>query len=127
MDQGIIANFKRFYRSLVLSHVVHIKDKGSESLTVTIANSLSVLQSLNMQKQEWNTVTASTIANCYRKAGFAKYSLMSTEYIHLEEVTDFQPIRITDLDFRNYVTIVEVQQKERRKVKPEDQNSELVQ
>jgi len=89
MDQGITENFKRYYKSLVLSHVVHIIDKGSESHAATIAKSLNVLQSLHMQKQSKNAVTASTIANCYRKAGFAKYSLTSTEYIHLEEVTDF--------------------------------------
>ena len=64
MDQGTIANFKRYYRSLVLSHVVHIIDKKSESRGATIAKSLNVLQSLHMKKQAWNTVTASTIANC---------------------------------------------------------------
>jgi len=58
-----------------------------------------------MQKQAWSTVTASSIANCYQKADFAKYSLTSTENIHPEEVTDFQSTGITDLDFRNYVVI----------------------
>uniref|UniRef100_A0A3B3RIJ6 DDE-1 domain-containing protein n=1 Tax=Paramormyrops kingsleyae TaxID=1676925 RepID=A0A3B3RIJ6_9TELE len=50
--QGIIANFKRHYRSLVLK--------------------LTILDSLHMQKVAWNRVTSKTIANCYRRAGFIK-------------------------------------------------------
>ena len=81
MDQRIIANFKRHYKSRVLSHVIYIIDKGCESRAATIVKNLNVLQSLHMQKQAWNTVTAaSTIANCYQKAGFDKLLYVNGKY-----------------------------------------------
>ena len=91
MDQGIIANFKRHYRSLALHHVVDIIDAGSKGRAAALAKSLNLLESLHMQRQAWNKVTASTIANCFRRVSFVKDSLLVTEEIEPEEVIDLPP------------------------------------
>ena len=74
MDQGIIANFKRHYRSLVGRHLMTTIDENSNvSAPVTeLCKKLTVLVSLHMQKEAWSRITVQTIVNCYRRASFIK-------------------------------------------------------
>jgi len=69
MDQGIIANFKKQYRSLVLRRLVNDMDT-SEARAAEVARKLNVLDSLHMQREAWNRITHATIVNCCRKASF---------------------------------------------------------
>jgi len=74
MDQGIIANFKRHYRSLVVRHLMATIDESSDaSMRVTdLTKKLTMLDSLHMQNEAWSRITAQTISNCYRRANFIK-------------------------------------------------------
>ena len=72
MDQGIIANFKKQYRSLVLQRLVADIDTDMSSAVraAEVAKKLTLLDSLHMQREAWNKITKSTMSNCYRKASF---------------------------------------------------------
>jgi len=67
MDMGIIANFKKLYRSLVLRRVVNDIDGGTESTSdkkaADIARKLTVLDSLHIQREAWSKITQVTIVN----------------------------------------------------------------
>jgi len=72
MDQGIIANFKKQYRSLVLQRLVNDMDTGMSSgdRAAEVARKLTALDSLHMQREAWNKISQSTIVNCYSRASF---------------------------------------------------------
>lgn len=60
MDQGVIKNLKHFYRRQVVIKILGATDK----------NPINVLDAAEMIHNAWNKVTASTIAHCFRAAGF---------------------------------------------------------
>jgi hypothetical protein len=63
MDQGVIDNLKVHYRKkIVLRQIESIETKQEFQLTV--------LDALRLLKQAWDCVTATTIMNCFRHAGF---------------------------------------------------------
>ncbi|KAK3084766.1 hypothetical protein FSP39_018528 [Pinctada imbricata] len=64
MDQGIIRNLKVFYRKFVVQRKLRAIDTNSDF-------TLTVLDALRMLHQACRSVTMKTIANCYRRAGFA--------------------------------------------------------
>jgi len=74
MDQGIIANFKRLYRSLVLRQLMTAIDKDIESSmrVAELTMKLTLLDSLHMAKEAWGRITTETIVNCYRRTSFVK-------------------------------------------------------
>ncbi|XP_051784749.1 tigger transposable element-derived protein 4-like [Erpetoichthys calabaricus] len=74
IDQGIIANFKRNYQSLMLRRLMAIMDLGDNETmrAIELAHKLTLLDSLHMQKDAWSHVSTSTIVNCYRQASFVK-------------------------------------------------------
>lgn len=73
MDQGIIANFKRNYRSLVLRRLMTEMDGSTGTMRAAeLARKITLLGSLHMQKLAWIRVSTSTIVNCYRRASFVK-------------------------------------------------------
>ena len=62
-DQGIIQCFKRHYRQLLLQqHIIAVERKEDFKPTV--------LDAMIYTQTAWEKVTASTIANCFRHAGF---------------------------------------------------------
>ena len=63
MDQGIIRNLKVHYRKFVVQRKLRAIDTKTDF-------TLTVLDALRMLHQAWRSVTAKTIANCYRHAGF---------------------------------------------------------
>lgn len=68
MDQGVIKNLKHFYRRLLVQNILSdgfSTDKNGK-------NRISVLDAMRMSHSAWTQVTAKTIANCFRKAGFVK-------------------------------------------------------
>ncbi|KAK7108008.1 hypothetical protein V1264_015814 [Littorina saxatilis] len=73
-DQGIIANFKHYYRQLVLHKIIVAIDNRTESC-VPVADCtelfpFTLLDALKTTRTAWGCVERSTIANCFRHAGF---------------------------------------------------------
>ena len=64
MDQGVIRSLKHNYRKLVIARHLRAIEKKREMEKMTVLDGMHYLQ------QAWNNVTETTIANCYRKAGF---------------------------------------------------------
>ncbi|XP_041082893.1 tigger transposable element-derived protein 4 [Polyodon spathula] len=108
MDQGIIANFKKQYRSLFLRQLVNTIDSTeSDATAVQEAGKLTLLDSLHLQREAWNKITELTIANCYRRASFIK-QLYQAELpvIDGEDNSDvFVPAGMELEDFSRYVAI----------------------
>lgn len=63
LDQGIIKNFKTFYRKEVVSQLLSCIEDQSE-LKIT------VLTAMNIADKAWRNITQSTIRNCFRACGF---------------------------------------------------------
>ena len=118
MDQGIIANFKRHYRCLVLRHLMTaIDDSSDASMRVTeLAKKLTLLDSLHMQKEAWSRVTVQTVVNCYRRASFIKQTSDGIDESGLDEPGPCQandsgncdinlPDGVSSDDFSHYVDI----------------------
>lgn len=64
LDQGIIKNFKSFYRKEII-----------QKLTVEIDHNkkispINLLEAVRFISKAWHNVTESTIINCFRKSGF---------------------------------------------------------
>jgi len=74
MNQRITANFKRYYRSLVLRQLMTAIDQDNESSmrAAKLSKKLTLLDSLHMAKEAWGRITTETIVNCYRRASFVK-------------------------------------------------------
>lgn len=70
MDQGIIQNFKFFYRDQIVKHILSKMEYASSASD--LSKSVNVLEALYFIKNAWNKVTPNTIQNCYAKAGFKK-------------------------------------------------------
>jgi hypothetical protein len=72
MDQGIIQNLKVHYRKRVLVKFIAAIDKDTTP-------NINLLDALHLLSQAWNCVTPSTIANCFRHAGFAQSDSLPIE------------------------------------------------
>ncbi|KAL0861588.1 hypothetical protein ABMA27_009087 [Loxostege sticticalis] len=73
MDQGVIKALKTQYRKLqVLQMIQNIENSKP-------INSLSVLDAILMISEAWEKVTQTTIANCFRHAGFNDLSSSQAE------------------------------------------------
>lgn len=82
MDQGVIKNFKHFYRRLLVQNLLNgdFVDKNNK---ITI----NILQAARMCSSAWDQVTPITIANCFKKAGFQHITLE-----RLQEIEDIIPV-----------------------------------
>ena len=63
MDQGVLRSLKALYRGRVVSRLCRTLDK-----TKTLPK-ISILQAMKIPVSSWETVSAQTIVNCFRKAG----------------------------------------------------------
>ena len=82
-DQGIINALKAHYRKNMVKQLIQAIDNGS-----TLAKfKISLLDALRMARAAWDSVTAETVANCFRKGGF---SSPSEDTDSLEEDRDLQ-------------------------------------
>lgn len=66
LDQGIIKAVKHYYRKKVMLKFMGDIDEGVESIKI------SVLDALHNLTAAWHNVTAETIENCFKRAGFRK-------------------------------------------------------
>jgi len=64
MDQGIIKNLKTHYRCLIVDRLTSAMESNTAFTTV------NVLEALHMLQRVWASVSAATIANCFKHAGF---------------------------------------------------------
>lgn len=109
LDQGIIQNFKVYYRSLVLNYVV---SKMSSANSVSeLSNNINVLDAICFIKTAWKKVEPTTIANCFRKAGFMHQNQIDNEYdpedeVPLATLRNFQRISETnETSFEEFLNI----------------------
>lgn len=70
LDQGIIQNFKLYYRNQIIQHILSNMDSSKSSSE--LSKKKNILEALYFIKTAWEKVTPSTIQNCFRKAGFRK-------------------------------------------------------
>ena len=69
MDQGVIRSLKSKYRIRVIQKIITAIDQGKQ---VTQTSQISILEAMKMLVLSWSEVTATTIANCFSKAGFSQ-------------------------------------------------------
>lgn len=70
-DQGIIKNFKQLYRKAVVKKlIVHVEQ--NKSVTTPSEFKIDVLQAMYTMRHAWDQVIPSTIANCFRHAGWKR-------------------------------------------------------
>ena len=77
LDQGIIRNFKHYYRKQLVEKVLIAIDSNQarsetpKSNAISIAKKINILDALAMLKLAWENVKPDTIINCF-KAGLKK-------------------------------------------------------
>ena len=65
LDQGIIKNFKHYYRRRMLQKIVLAINADENSTATEVARSISALDAVNFISAAWNDVSADTIRNCF--------------------------------------------------------------
>ena len=70
LDQGIIKNFKHFYKKCLLTHVLSQVNGEKTPSAAAITKGLTVLHACRWISQAAKEVLPETIANCFRHAGF---------------------------------------------------------
>lgn len=100
MDQGIIQNLKQHYRKRIVLKVLANMEEGV-STTVTLLDAIRELS------KTWNVnVKKQTIANCFRKAGFATDELLQDGEYWDEE--DFLPLSELNVLWASYKTAADM-------------------
>ena len=61
LDQGIIKNFKHYYRRRMLQKIVLAIDAYENSTATEVARSISALDAVSFISAAWNDVSADTI------------------------------------------------------------------
>ena len=68
LDQGIIKSFKSHYRKELLTTLLAKMDTCESSSE--LSKQINVLDAIKWSHKAWSAVSAETITNCFRKAGF---------------------------------------------------------
>jgi hypothetical protein len=64
MDMGIIKRFKGYFRRFVVLQLIDRRERG-------LHNSVSLLDSIRLMKDAWDTITPATVINCFRESGLS--------------------------------------------------------
>ncbi|GFU18231.1 tigger transposable element-derived protein 6 [Trichonephila clavipes] len=102
LDQGIIHNFKTFYRREVVKSVL---DNLENQQNVT---TISILTALIMIDKAWRAVTPLTIHSCFKKSGFPSPNLVDVDDALTEfnaEPSLWEALPEPDLTFDDYVLV----------------------
>ncbi|GFY28516.1 tigger transposable element-derived protein 6 [Trichonephila clavipes] len=102
LDQGIIHNFKTFYRREVVKSVL---DNFENQQNVT---NISILTALIMIDKAWRAVTPLTIYSCFKKSGFPSPNLVEMDNTLTEfnaEPSLWEALPEQDLTFDDYVLV----------------------
>ncbi|XP_057340566.1 tigger transposable element-derived protein 6-like [Microplitis mediator] len=103
LDQGIIKNFKSFYRKEVVKKLI----ADMEQKTVPAIN---VLHAIRMIDKAWRNVSESTIVNCFRTCGFTTTQREELTQSTLKTTPDdttleeWNKLPIADVQFEDYVS-----------------------
>lgn len=114
LDQGIIQNFKFYYRGLILKHILSKMDEVKSASE--LAKSINILEALYYINSSWAKVSSATIQNCFKKAGFHKNNSDSTlfdwnpeDYLPLSTIVQMgrcaREMNITQENLKSYVGI----------------------
>ena len=72
-DQGIIANFKHWYRQMIMQKIVVAMGTITEPVNDACdVIKMSLLDALVASRKAWDMVTETTVANCFKHAGFIR-------------------------------------------------------
>ncbi|GFV54638.1 tigger transposable element-derived protein 6 [Trichonephila clavipes] len=102
LDQGIIHNFKTFYRHEVVKSVLDNQENQQHVTTI------SILTALIMIDKAWRAVTPLTIHNCFKKSGFPSPNLVDMDNTLTEfkaEPSLWEALPEQDLIFDDYVLV----------------------
>ncbi|GFU42749.1 tigger transposable element-derived protein 6 [Trichonephila clavipes] len=102
LDQGIIHNFKTFYRREVVKSVLYNLENQQNVTTI------SILAALIMIDKAWRAVTPSTINSCFKKSSFPSPNLVDVGDTLTEfnaELSLWEALPEQDLTFDDYVLI----------------------
>ena len=69
-DQGIIQNFKCWYRNLVMQRYLVELERQDPVKNIKELFNYTLLDALQYVRRAWEMVTQETVANCFRHAGF---------------------------------------------------------
>lgn len=83
LDQGIIRNFKVFYRQLILRQILSVMDNINSARE--LSKSIDLLEAIYFIHNAWQKVTPETIRNCFSKAGFKKNNMQQYEQWEAED------------------------------------------
>ena len=78
MDQGVINNFKVYYRKEVVQFVLKSIEENNSS-------EINILQAMRFTREAWFSVSKSTIANYFKKSGFKVTEIFEPEGLQEEE------------------------------------------
>ncbi|CAF1297874.1 unnamed protein product [Rotaria magnacalcarata] len=79
LNQGIIKNFKCYYRQQLVKHVIFRCAVANSSDDIVI----TALDAAHWTKNAWQAVTQSTICNTFRMAGFVNPNTQNTLLTHI--------------------------------------------
>ncbi|GFX10302.1 tigger transposable element-derived protein 6 [Trichonephila clavipes] len=102
LDQGIIHNFKTFYRSEVVKSALYNLENQQNVTTIYI------LTVLIMIDKAWRAVTPLTIHSCFKKSGFPSPNLVDVDYTLTEfnaEPSLWETLPEQDYTFDDYVLV----------------------
>ena len=102
MDQGVIRNWKGHYRSSLNRRIITALDADESVKALQVARQISLLDAIHIAKSSWSLVQPTTIANCYRKAGFGR----AEEPITDDDLNDVPvPQSTTREEFEQFVSL----------------------
>ncbi|GFX05288.1 tigger transposable element-derived protein 6 [Trichonephila clavipes] len=102
LDQGIIHNFKTFYRREVVKSVLDNLEIQQNVITI------SILTALIMIDNAWRAVTPLTIHSCFKMSGFSSLNLVEMDNTLTEfnaEPSLWEALPEQDLTFDDYVLV----------------------
>jgi hypothetical protein len=82
-DMGIIKSFMGYFRRFLVLQLIDRRERG-------LHGNVSLLDSIRLLKDAWNTVTPATVINFFRKSGFSgEFSVgdqnINEDYLPLSE------------------------------------------
>ncbi|GFV93848.1 tigger transposable element-derived protein 6 [Trichonephila clavipes] len=102
LDQGIIHNFKTFYRREVVKSVLDNLENQQHVTTISILTALIVIN------KAWRAITPLTIHSCFKKSGFPSPNLVdvdNTLTAFNAEPSLWKALPEQDLTFDDYVLV----------------------
>lgn len=135
LDQGIIKNFKTWYRFTILKNILSKMEIVASS--EELVKSINLLDVVYFIHKAWTKVTADTIRNCFRKAGFRHSGdiVSQTEF----DPEDNVPLSViaerckimhhtsgNSVDFEEYVMVDEDLLQEDENLDDDNMNSESI-